>query len=189
MCPSYFTRWSSLQCTSWSQLAAQEKASIQVSEGSLEVDTVKIPYKLWPEPAAFVVEEGVRVYCNKLTAIRPGRSVGVPVRHLRVTQGEFYYVKYKDELQVSGEFLKVVSEDGQLGMCIVSGQDSEEFILQKGQCLCFLFPLHSVNLISNYDTSSYYTVFCTFDISLCLKHLAEPAYSEFYTLFAVWSNV
>ena len=35
------------------------KASIQVAEGSLVVDTVKIPDKLWPEPAAFVVEEGV----------------------------------------------------------------------------------------------------------------------------------
>ena len=64
------------------------KASIQVSEGSLVVDMVKIPYKFWPEPAAFVVEEGVRVYCDKLTVIRTGRSVGVPVRHLGVTGAE-----------------------------------------------------------------------------------------------------
>ena len=47
----------------------------------------------------------------------------------------------------------------------------------------------NVELISNKNTSSSYSVFRTFDISLCLKHLAEPAYSEFYTLFARWSNV
>ena len=79
--------------------------------------------------AAFVVEEGVCVYCNKLTVIRPGRSVGVPVRHLGVTGGEVYYVKYKDESRVSGEFLKVVSIDSQLGTCVVSSQGCEEFIL------------------------------------------------------------
>ena len=105
------------------------KASIQVSEVLLVFDTVKLPYKLWPEPAAFVVEEGVRVYCNKLTVIRPGRSVGVSARHLGVTGGEDYYVRYKDELRVSGEFLKVVSEDGQLRMCVVLGQGCKEFIL------------------------------------------------------------
>ena len=37
------------------------KVSIQVSEGSMVIDTVKIPYKLCPEPAVFVVEEGVCV--------------------------------------------------------------------------------------------------------------------------------
>ena len=115
------------------------KASIQVSEGSLVVDTVKIPYKLWPEPAAFVVEEGVHIYCNKLTVIRPGRSVGVPVCHSGVTGGEVQFVKYKDESRVSGEFLKIVSENGQLGTCVVLGQGCKEFILQKGQCFVLFF--------------------------------------------------
>ena len=115
------------------------KASIQVSEGSLVVDTVKIPYKLWPEPAAFVVEEGVRIYCNKLTVIRAVRSVGVPVRHLGATEGEVYYVRYKDELSVLGEFLKVVSEDGLLGTCVVLVQGCKEFILQKKAVFLFYF--------------------------------------------------
>ena len=99
------------------------KASIQVSEGSLVVDTVKIPFKSWPEPAVFVVEEGVRIYCNKLTVIRPGRSVVVPVCHSGVTGGEVYFFKYKDKLRVSGEFLKIVSEDGQLvNVCCVGSR-------------------------------------------------------------------
>ena len=66
---------------------------------------------------------------------------------------------------------------------------SEEFILQKGQCFYFLFSLLSINLIFDNNTSSSYSVFCTFDILLCLKYLAEPVYSDFYTLFAHWSNV
>ena len=101
------------------------KASVQVTEDSLVVDTVKIPYKLWPEPAVFVVKEGICVYCDKLTVIRPGRSVSVLVRHLGVTGGEVIYVKCKDELHISGEFLKVVSEEGQLGSCVVLGQGCE----------------------------------------------------------------
>ena len=73
-------------------------------------------------------------------------------------------------------------------MCVVSGQGCEEFILQKGQRFCFLFTLLSVDLTSNKNLLLI-LFFCTFNISLCLNHLAEPAYSEFYTLFAHWSNV
>ena len=89
---------------------------------------------MWPEPAAFVVEDGLCVYCNKLTVIRPGRSLGVPVLYLGVTGGEFYFFKYKDESCVLGEFLKVVLEEGQLGECVMSSQCCERFILQKRQC-------------------------------------------------------
>ena len=74
------------------------KASVQVAEDSLVVDTVKIPYRLWPEPAVFVVKEGICVYCNKLTVIRPGRSVSVLVRHLGVTGNEVYFFKLRMSL-------------------------------------------------------------------------------------------
>ena len=95
--------------------------------------------------------------------------MGVPVRHLGVTGGEVYFVKYKDKSRVSGEFLKIVSEEGQLGTCVVLGQGHEKFILQKGHCFCFIFPLLNVELISNKNTSSSYTVFCTFDIFFMSK--------------------
>ena len=66
---------------------------------------------------------------------------------------------------------------------------SSEVVLQKNQVLGVLFPLFSnIDIFPNKFISSY-TVFCTFDISLGLKHLAEMAYSEFITLFAGWSNV
>ena len=48
--------------------------------------------------------------------------MGVPVRHLKVTGGEVFYVRYKDELHVLGEFLKFVSEEVQLITCVVLGQ-------------------------------------------------------------------
>ena len=62
-------------------------------------------------------------------------------------------------------------------------------VLQKNQVLGVLFPLlNNVDILPN-KFNSLYTVFRTFDISLGLKHLADPAYSEFITLFARWSNV
>ena len=76
----------------------------------------------------------------------------------------------------------------QLGWCIVSGTGEYERVLQKGQFVGYLFPLLSINSITNKITSVY-SVFCTFDILLCLKHLAELTYSEFCNLLARRSSV
>ena len=62
-------------------------------------------------------------------------------------------------------------------------------MLQKNQVLGVLIPLlNNIDIFPNKIISSY-TVFCTYNISLGLKLLAEPAFSEFITLFAWWSNV
>ena len=170
---------------SWMQEA---KVSVLITEGVLEVDGKHKPYKSWPEPAAFVVDEGIRIYCTELSIMKPRRSMGVPVRHTAVTGGEIYYVKYKEEVGVFGEILQVVGADGQLGRCVVSGTGEAERVLQRGQCMGYLFPLLNIDYISNKITSTY-SVFCTIDILLYLRHLAEPWYSEFYNLLARWSNV
>ena len=61
-----------------------------------------------------------------------------------------------------------------------------EVVLQKNQVLGVLFSLLSnIDIFLNKSISSY-TIFCTLCISLGLKHLAGPAYSEFITLFAQW---
>ena len=117
----------------------EAKACIRIAEGSLVVSKVEILYKLWPEPAKSMIEEGVHIYCNKLSVIRPGRSVGVPVRHSGVTGGEVYFVKYKDESRVSGEFLKVVSEEGQLGTCNVLGKVVKNLFFRKGSVFVLFF--------------------------------------------------
>ena len=44
---------------SWMQEA---KASVLITEGVLEVDGKRLPYKSWPELAAFVVDEGIQIY-------------------------------------------------------------------------------------------------------------------------------
>ena len=66
------------------------KASIQISEGSQVVDTVKMPYKLRPEPAAFVVDEGIQIYFTEHLIMKPGRTMGAPVCPLAVIGGEIY---------------------------------------------------------------------------------------------------
>ena len=147
------------------------------------MDGKRLPYKSWPETAAFVVDEGIQIYCTELLVMKLGRTMGVPVRHTAVTGGEIYYVKYKEEVGVSGEILQVVGANGQLGRCVVSGTGEAERVLQRGQCMGYLFPLLTINYISNKITSTY-SVFCTIDILLCLRHLAEPRYKEFYSLLA-----
>ena len=59
---------------------------------------------------------------------------------------------------------------------------------EKPSFRCFISSFNNVEILPNKFISSY-TVFHIFDISLGLKHLADPAYSEFMTLFARWSNV
>ena len=113
--------------------------------------------------------------------MKPGRIMGYPVCHTAVTGGEIYYVKYKEEVGVSGEILQVVGADGQLGRCVVLGTSEAERVLQRGQCMRYLFPLLSIGYVSNKITSIY-SVFGTIDILLCLRHLAEPRYSGFSQL-------
>ena len=61
----------------------------------------------------------------------------------------------------------------------------KNLFFRKGSVFVFFFLCLALFLTFNKNTSSScYSVFCTIDISLCLKHLAEPAYSEFYTLFS-----
>ena len=100
-----------------------------------------------------------------------------------------YYVQYKDGSCIEGEFLKVADSEGFLGQCEIQSTGQSKVVIQKNQVLSVLFPLlKNVDILPNKFISSY-TVFRKFDISLGLKHLADPAYSEFITLFAQWLNV
>ena len=122
----------------------EAKPSVLIAEGVLDVDVKSELYKSWPELAAFVVDEGIQIYCTELSIMNLGRTIGVPVRHLSVTSGEIYYVKFKEEVGVSGEVLQVVGADRQLGRDVVLGTSEAERVLQKGQCVGYLFPLQSI---------------------------------------------
>ena len=86
-----------------------------LKEGVIKVNGERIIYKSWPEPALFIAEDGIRVYCNQFTVLTPCKVMGIPVRHLAVTGGDVYYVQYKDGSCVEGEFLKVADSKGFLG--------------------------------------------------------------------------
>ena len=90
---------------SWRQEA---KASVLVTVGVLDVDGKRLLYKSWPELGAFAMDEGIWIYCTELSIMKPAKTMGVPVRHLAVTSGEIYYVKYKEGVGVSGEVIQVV---------------------------------------------------------------------------------
>ena len=53
---------------------------VKATEGVVSMDGEAIRYKLYQEPALFIVEEGVRVYSRELMLLLPGNNVGVPVR-------------------------------------------------------------------------------------------------------------
>ena len=59
----------------------EAKAKILLEEGVIEVNGEHIIYKSWPEPASFIAEDGIRIYCDQFTVLTPGKVMGVPVRH------------------------------------------------------------------------------------------------------------
>ena len=67
--------------------------------------------------------------------------MGVPVRHNVVTGKEVYFVKYKEDLNVEGEILKLASDDGQIHHCELIGKGKADRVIQKGQCLGSIYPL------------------------------------------------
>ena len=103
------------------------------------MDGKRLPYKSWPEPAAFLVDEGIQIYCTEFSIMKPGQKMGVPVCHLALTSGEIYYVKFKEEGGVSGEVLQVVGANGQLGWFIVLRTGEAEGCCRKASVWGF-FP-------------------------------------------------
>ena len=63
---------------------------VNAAMGVVYVDGEKFKFKPYPEPALFIVEEGVRVYNCELIVLPPRKTVGVPVYHQAVTGNEVY---------------------------------------------------------------------------------------------------
>ena len=163
---------------------------VKATEGLVSIDGEVIKYKPYPEPALFIVEEGVRVYSCELMVLSPGKNVGVPVRHNVVTGNEVYFVKYKEDLNLEGEILKLASDDGQIHRCELIGKGKTDRVIQKGQCLGSIYPLlDASNSFINKNNSNSYFVIRTFDLEIPLKHLAGPMFKEFFKLFSCWLNV
>ena len=39
------------------------------------MDGKRLPYKSWPESAAFLVDEGIQIYCTEISIVKPGRKM------------------------------------------------------------------------------------------------------------------
>ena len=64
---------------------------MNAAEGVVRVDGEKLKSNLYPEPALFIAEEGVRVYSSKLIVLPPGKSMGVLFCHQAVTIDEVHF--------------------------------------------------------------------------------------------------
>ena len=59
-----------LLCMSWIK---ETNAMVKATRGVVSMDGKVIKYKPYPEPALFIVEEGVRVYSRELMVLPPGK--------------------------------------------------------------------------------------------------------------------
>ena len=56
-------------------------AIINVFNGTIKIAEEKVPYKAWPEPASFLMEDGTKVYSKELEVIAKGESKPIAVYH------------------------------------------------------------------------------------------------------------
>ena len=56
-------------------------AIIDVVNGTINIAEEKVPYKAYPEPALFTVEDGTKVYSKELAVIAKEESKPIEVYH------------------------------------------------------------------------------------------------------------
>ena len=61
-----------------SGLKASE-AIIDVVNGNIRIKGEQIPYKAWPEPVLFVLEDGVKLYCKDLVTVLKGEPKSIKI--------------------------------------------------------------------------------------------------------------
>ena len=74
---------------SWLKAA---EAIINVVNGNTRIQGEQIPYKAWPEPASFLTEDGVKLYCKELAFISKGEPKMMEVYHQQLDQGKVMYL-------------------------------------------------------------------------------------------------
>ena len=52
-----------------------------------------------------------------------------------------YFLRYKEDLKVEGEILKLVSDDGQINHCELKGKGKTDRVVKKEQSLGSIYPL------------------------------------------------
>ena len=168
---------------SWLKAA---EAIIDVVNGSIRIQGEQIPYKAWPEPASFLTEDGVKLYFKELAVISKGEPKMIEVYHQQLDQGEVMYLQFNERAKVTGNFLAETNQEGLVGAIEVEGREDANNVIQKGQCLGWLFPLLNVKINKVFNS---YFVFCLLDFSVGLNHLNKSAFNEFLKLLLEWSFI
>ena len=91
----------------------------------------------------------------------PRKNVGVPACHNVVTGNELYFLKYKEDLNIKEEIMKLVSDDGQIHHCEMKGKGKTERVIQKGQCLGSIYPLLMLAILIKIKKIYSYFVICS----------------------------
>ena len=121
-------------------------AIIDVVNGTIRIAEEKVPYKAWPEPALFLMEDGTKVYSKELAVIAKGTSKPIAVYHGTTGKNEVMFLQYTEKRNVQGNFLVETNEEGFIEKIEVEGRNNEACVLQKGQCVKWLFPLIDVKI-------------------------------------------
>ena len=69
-------------------------ANIDVVNETIRIAEEKVPYKAWPEPALFSVEEGTKVYSKELTVFAKGESKPNEVYYGMTKKNEVMFLQY-----------------------------------------------------------------------------------------------
>ena len=149
---------------------------------TIKMKVEKVPYKAWTEPALFSVEEGTKKYKKELTVIAKGELNPIAVYHGMTRKNEVMFLQYTEKGNVQGDFLAETNKKGFIRI-EAEGRNKKACVLQRGQCVGWLFPLIDVKI--NKVLNSYF-VFQTLDLSLGISHLKGTMFKEMLDLLIKW---
>ena len=111
---------------SWLKAA---KAIIDVVNGNTRIQGEQIPFKAWPEPAYFLAEDGVKLYCKELAVITKGEPKMVEVYHHQLDKGEVMYLQFNERAKVTRIFLAETYQEGLVGAIEVKGKEDTNNVI------------------------------------------------------------
>ena len=93
------------------------------------------------------------------------------------------FLQYTEKGNIHGDFVAETNEEGFIEKIEVEGRNKEACILQREQCVGWLFPLLDVKIDKVLHS---YFVFQTLDLSLGISHLKRNVFKEMMDLLIKW---
>ena len=81
----------------------------------------------------------------------------VEVYHQQLDKGEVMYLQFNERAKVTRNLLAETNQEGLVGAIKVEGREDMNNVIQKGQCLGWLFPLLNVKIKKRFN--SYFLFF------------------------------